>query len=110
MAVHADVSHVRISRDLKEAEFALNEALLKQCSLLTSMMHARKGETGNPFLGQEAVARLVRSQQSLLTASGDLARVHGRLREIAQEQGRVIHECPPNEPTGSITEELVAAA
>lgn len=79
------VAQRRITRDLHEAEAALNEALLLQSRLLSTMVNARR-ETGvAPFLGQDALMRLVKSQQAVVDAGGELARVHGRLNAIAEE-------------------------
>ena len=45
----------------------------------------------------EALLRLVKSQQALLDAGGNLARVHGSLLDVQREMG-VGDECPPEEP------------
>lgn len=88
------VAHQRITRDLREAEAALDEALLTQARLLSTMVHARR-ETGvAPFTGQDAMMRLVRSQQAMLNAGGELARVHGRLSDIAEEMTIGTDRCP----------------
>lgn len=88
------VAQQRISRDLREAEAALDEALLTQAKLLSTMVHARR-ETGvSPFTGQDAMMRLVRSQQAMLNAGGELARVHGRLSDIAVEMTIGTDPCP----------------
>ena len=87
----------RIASDLLKAEAALDEALLKQANLLCTMLIARQ-EYAEPFVGQDAMMRLVKSQQSLLTAGGDLARVHSGLVKIGRERGTVIHDCPENRP------------
>jgi hypothetical protein len=77
------VAKQRITRDLKSAEHALDEALLRQSQLLSTMVHARR-ETGvAPYMGQDALMRLVRSQAAMLNAGGELARVHGRLNDIS---------------------------
>jgi len=95
----------RVTSDLQEAEAALNEALHKQSQLLSSMLAARQ-HYGEPFLGQEAFMRLLKSQESLLTAGGDLARVHHGLLKIGEEKGAVIHDCPENEPMRRAAQEL----
>lgn len=88
------VAQQRISRDLMQAEAALDEALLRQARLLSTMVHARR-ETGvAPFVGQDALMRLVRSQQAMLNAGGELARVHGRLSDIAVEFAVGTDSCP----------------
>lgn len=91
------VAQMRISRDINEAEKALDEALIRHSSLFTTMVAARRETASGAFVGHEALLRLARSQQSLLEAGGDLARVHGSLLDVQREMG-VGDECPPNEP------------
>jgi len=82
-AMTTSVAKQRITRDLRDAEHALDEALLRQSQLLSTMVHARR-ETGvAPYMGQDALMRLVRSQAAMLNAGGELARVHGRLNDIS---------------------------
>lgn len=89
------VAQLRIARDLHQAEAALDEALVRQAQLLQTMVGARR-ETGvGPFVGQEALMRLVKSQQAMLDAGGELARVHGRLSSIAAETCGGNDKCPP---------------
>ena len=89
------VAQLRIARDLHKAEAALDEALMRQATLLATMVGARR-ETGvAPFLGQEALMRLVKSQQAMVDAGGELARVHGRLSTIAVETCGGNDACPP---------------
>eukprot|EP01037_Dinobryon_pediforme_P003672 gene3672-3721_t len=88
------VAQQRISRDLREAEAALDEALLRQARLLSTMVHARRETDVSPFLGQDAMMRLLRSQQAMLNAGGELARVHGRLSDIAEEMLIGTDPCP----------------
>lgn len=102
MTMTVPVASMRLARDIREAEQALDEALLRHSALFHSMVTARR-ETGlEPFTGHEALLRLAKSQQSLLDAGGDLARVHGQLLDIAREKGNV-DECPP--PEGVLTDD-----
>ncbi|MBX9886109.1 MAG: hypothetical protein K2X68_14185 [Novosphingobium sp.] len=90
-----DVAQLRIARALHQAEAALDEALLRQAQLLQTMIGARRDTGVAPFLGQEALMRLVKSQQAMLDAGGELARVHGRLSTIALETCGGNDACPP---------------
>lgn len=96
MTMTKPVAQKRISGDLHEAEHALDEALLMHSKLLSTLVTARRATGSGPAMGQEAMLRLVKSQQSLLAACGDLARVHGSLLKI---QGDVLgyEECPDDE-------------
>lgn len=98
MTMTVPVASMRLARDIRDAEVALDEALLRQANLMSSMVSARR-ETGvDPFTGHEALLRLARSQQSLLESSGDLARVHGQLLGVQKELCGV-DDCPPEEKT-----------
>lgn len=108
MTMTTEVAQLRITRDLHQAEAALDEALLRQATLLATMVGARR-ETGvAPFMGQEALLRLVRSQQAMLDAGGELARVHGGLSKIAVETNGGNDPCPKTATTEA--EPAVAAA
>ncbi len=97
MSMTVPVAQMRIARDICEAERALDEALIRHSSLFTTMVSARRETESDPALGHEALLRLTRSQQALLEAGGDLARVHGSLLKVQREMG-VGQECPPDTP------------
>ena len=100
MSMTVPVAQLRIARDIREAEEALNEALLRHSSLFTTMVSARQQTGAGAFLGHEALLRLAKSQQALLDAGGNLARVHGSLLDVQREMG-VGDDCPEDErPTG----------
>lgn len=100
MSMTVPVAQLRIARDIRQAEEALNEALLRHSSLFTTMVSARCETGSDAFLGHEALLRLAKSQQALLDAGGNLARVHGSLLDVQREMG-VGDECPDEgEPTG----------
>lgn len=93
---------MRITRDLHQAEAALDEALILQAKLLATMVAARRESGVAPFTGQDALLRLASSQKSVLHAGGELARVHGKLLDIGREFGSGTYDdCPP---TGSLDE------
>ena len=97
MTMTKEIAQLRITRDLRDAEAALDELLLKQTALFSTMVTARR-ETGvEPFVGQEALMRLTKSQQTALSAGGELARVHANLLAVGREE-RMFDECPPNTP------------
>jgi hypothetical protein len=100
MTMTVPVAQMRIARDINDAERALDEALIRQSSLFSTMVAARRETGSEPFLGHEALLRLAKSQQALLEAGGNLARVHGSLLDVQKEVCGV-DECPPNEPMGS---------
>jgi len=102
MSMTVPVAQLRIARDISEAEKALDEALIRQSSLFTTMVAARRETGSDPFVGHEALLRLAKSQQALLEAGGNLARVHCSLLDVQREMGAG-DECPPDttiEPSG----------
>lgn len=107
MSMTVPVAQMRIVRDINEAEKALDEALIRHSSLFTTMVAARRDTGSGPFVGHEALLRLAKSQQALLDAGGDLARVHGVLLDVQREMG-VGAECPPDEPRRPAGGELAA--
>jgi len=115
MTMTLPVAGLRITRDLRAAEAALDEALMRHNTLFATILSARQDteETG-PFTAHDVLLRLVKSQQTLLAAGGDLARVHGGLstigRELIPESDNFIHDCPPNEPMGFEAGDEVRAA
>lgn len=94
MTMNTVVAQMRITRELVEAESALNEALLKQSLLFSAMIAARRDLEVGQFTGQEVLMRLNKAQSDLLASGGGLARVHGGLREIGQEVGHIMDDCP----------------
>ena len=81
-AVHG----LRITRDLHDAEAALDEALIRQANLLATMVRARRETPVGPFTGQDALLRLAASQKELL--------------DVGREMGSgLVDDCPP---TGSL--------
>lgn len=100
MPMNKTVAQLRITRELFDAEAAINEALLRQSNLFSTMVQARQDTAVAATLGQDALMRLVKSQQTLLSAGNELARVHGRLRDIGEsfELIRAGDDCPEREP------------
>lgn len=89
------VHGIRITRDLHEAEAAIDEALIRQANLLATMVRARREASVGAFTGQEALLRLAASQKAMLDASNEIARVHGKLLDVGRELGSgMVDDCP----------------
>ena len=97
MPMSNNVAQLRISRELREAELAIDEALLKQSALLSTLIKARQDTGAAPFTGHDAMLRLSKSQLTLLSAGGELARVHSSLSRIQQDV-LGYEGCPDNVP------------
>mgnify|MGYP001765535750 CR=1 FL=1 len=109
MTMTTAVAQARLARELADAELALNEALLKQSMLFTSMIAARRDTEVGHFTGQNVLMRLNKSQQELLSSSGNLARVHGGLLEIGREVAGASADCPDDWRKIAIADDPIAA-
>lgn len=107
MGMSHNVAQMRIIRELRAAEEALDTALLRQSTLLATMIESRRETQSGPFVGQEALLRLTKSHQTLVSAGNDLARVHSNLQKV-QDDVLGYEECPPE--TGVHQTELKAAS
>ncbi len=103
MGMSHNVAQMRIVRELRAAEEALDFALLRQSTLLAAMVEARRDTQSGPFVGQEALFRLTKSHQTLVSAGNDLARVHSDLQKV-QEDVLGSEDCPPGEPSGHLAD------
>lgn len=101
MGMSHKVAQMRIVRELRAAEEALDVALLRQSTLLAAMVEARRDTDTGPFVGQEALLRLTKSHQTLVSAGSDLARVHSDLQKV-QDDVLGSEDCPPGELTGHL--------
>lgn len=108
MPMSNNVAQLRISRKLREAERAVDEALLKQNALLSTLIEARRDTGADPFTGHEALLRLTKSQQTLLSAGSELARVHSSLLKI-QHDVLGYEACPRDMPMLTSQPDQVAA-
>jgi len=107
MPMSSGVAELRISRELHDAEMAVDDALLKQSALLATLIKARRDTGVDPFTGHEALLRLSKSQHTLLTAGGELARVHSSLLKVQQEH-MGYEACPKNVPMGHLEDKAAA--
>lgn len=111
MTMNLSIAQLRIAREIGAAEHALNEALLRQSSLMTSLVSARCEVAVGAFTGQDVLLRLAKAQQALLTSGNDLARVHGRLLDINREVGGGgASDCPDNWQTARVVDGEAEAA
>ena len=100
MTMPLETARLRIARDLEEAETAIDDALLRQSKLMETLVDSRRATKSGPFTGQSALLRLAKSQQTLISAGGELARVHGQMSEIQKE--KLGYEECPDEPMATV--------
>ena len=91
------VAALRITRQLKSVETRF-DLLLSEHAGLTALLAQSRIDADEPFgNGQVALARMGKSFEAILTARGDVARVHSELERIAEVRGDIMtHPKPEN--------------
>ena len=109
MRLDRNVAAVRIARQLKTAEKQADDALLALSDLMSTLLRARADIHGVPHTGQAALMRLVQAQQSFISGSNDLFRVHDVMSSIGREMG-VLDEPNSTPEFGELHDEVKIAA
>jgi len=96
MSISSSAMTARLEREMPEAEFRIDDALVAVSTLMTSVVTARRDIDGVPAVGGQATIQLLaKAQLALVGVSGDVLRVHGNLVRIGRETaGYDLHECP----------------
>lgn len=89
---------IRIQRELKQSEYDLDVALRSQAGLLQTLVTARLDTEVSVSHGHASLVRLGKSIDALLSARGNVARVHGEMIELARHEKMGVDEdgCPEN--------------
>jgi hypothetical protein len=96
MTMTISAATARLARQLPEAEHDIDQALMALTTLLNSMVAARSAEGVAPGTGEMAIQHVGKAIEGLISASGEVAKAHGRLRKIHQETGLAdVGDCPP---------------
>jgi glycine cleavage system regulatory protein len=107
MTMTSEVATLRITRDLKQFEDAIDAAIAAQCALGATLAKARI-ETGAPAVsGHVAMMRLAKAGQMLVSARADAIRAHEDLYQVGKERGDLLTE---PKPEGSLERFEEAAA
>ena len=89
MPMTSQVATARITRELREVEDALDQALARKAALIQTMMQARLDTEAPAHSGQVAIMRLAKAGQALISARGDIIRAHDDLFRLGQERGDI---------------------
>ena len=85
-----DVAALRITRDLKLLEDALDRAIAAQCALGATLAQARI-DTDTPLVsGHVALMRLAKAGLNLIAARADTIRAHEDLFKVGQERSDIM--------------------
>lgn len=108
MTMTTEVATLRITRDLKQFEDAIDAAIAAQCSLGQTLIQARMDTESPAISGHVAMMRLAKAGQSLIAARTDAIRAHEDLYKVGVERGDFLTEPKPKSSVERF--EAVAAA
>lgn len=96
MPISISALTARLEREVPDAEFRIDDAIVAVSTLMTSVATARRDIRGAPAVdSQVTIHRLANMQLALVRVSGDALRVHGDLVRIGKETaGYDLHDCP----------------
>jgi hypothetical protein len=93
--MNRDVAGIRISRELREFENALDQLLTAAGRLSANVTEARVHFAETPLSTQRAIARLGTINELLIRARSKTCGVHADLAKVAAGSRDVPTECPP---------------
>jgi hypothetical protein len=85
MSMNVAVATARLSREMPEAEAAIEEALVASASLLLTAATARRDTGVRAAETHAALLRLNKLNMTLIEASGEARRAHRELRKLAEQ-------------------------
>lgn len=103
MSLDLNTATARIARQLRDAEQATDQAIIKSAELMATLVKARADSGVVVHTGQRALIRLVRAQQALVDGSSGIFRVHDEMAGIGKTLGIF------DEPNSTPPSKLVAA-
>jgi len=99
MTMTAEIAVLRIERDLKQLEDAIDAAIAAQCALGGTLAQARIDTSAPAVSGHVALMRLAKAGQALVAARTDAIRAHEDLYKVGTERGDIQNG---QKPTGSL--------
>ena len=96
MTMTSEVAALRIVRDLKQLENAIDAAIAAQCSLGQTLAQARIDTEAPAVSGHVAMMRLAKTGQLLVAARTDAIRAHEDLYKVGVERGDFVTAPKPS--------------
>lgn len=90
MTMTTEVAALRIARDLKLLEDAIDAAIAAQCTLGQTLAQVRVETESPAVVGHVAMMRLAKAGQLLISARADAIRTHEELSEVAEERADLL--------------------
>lgn len=108
MTMTSDVATLRIMRELKQLEDAIDAAIVAQCALGATLAQARIDTDAPAVTGHVAIMRLGKAGQMLIAARADAIRAHEDLYKVGQERGDLVGAPKPNGSLERFRESMAA--
>lgn len=108
MTMTSEVATLRIMRDLKQFEDAIDAAIAAQCTLGVTLAQARIDTEAPAVTGHVAMMRLAKAGQMLIAARADAIRAHDDLYKVGQERGDLVGAPKPNASLERFTDSIAA--
>ena len=86
MTMTFDIAALRVVRDLKQLEDAIDAAIAAQCALSQTITQARIAIDAPAITGHVAMMRLAKAGQMLVAARTDAIRAHEDLYKVGEER------------------------
>lgn len=108
MTMTSEVATLRILRDLKQLEDAIDLAIAAQCTLGVTLAQARIDTEAPAVTGHVAMMRLAKAGQMLISARADVIRAHEELYKVGEERGDFVGRPKPSASLERFAEAVVA--
>jgi hypothetical protein len=108
MTMTSEVATLRIMRDLKQLEDAIDAAISAQCTLGVTLVQARMDTEAPAVTGHVAMMRLAKAGQMLIAARADAIRAHEDLYKVGEERGDLVGGAKPSRALERFAESAAA--
>lgn len=95
----------RLSRQVPEAEAAIDDAMLKLTDVIATSIGARRDTGFREAVGQAAIGRLHRALGSMISVQADLLRAHGNMATLGFETGIMDEPTCPDRPSNELDDQ-----
>lgn len=90
----------RLSRQVPDAEVAIDEAILRMTEVFTTAITAQRDTGVRETTGQAALSRLHKAIGGMISVQADILRAHGQLAKLGCETGIMDEPTCPERPSG----------
>lgn len=92
----------RLSRQVPEAEEAIDQAILKLTDIMSTSVAARRDTGVREAVGQAALTRLHKAMGGMIAVQADLLRAHAQMAKLGYVTGTMDEPSCPDGPSATI--------